>query len=204
MRTIFEDSDLKADLEDQQARGKETKGLLLVLWLVALIFLAGTWSVYRWALGRPAPTPPPPPVSLEDPKQTTEAIGQFLRLAKEGKWPEAEAMLSVAAKQKLTTENKPLRDSLLGNLKDAKLTEAITTSSVNHSVPGKYIQDCNFIFAHDEKMTKIDQKIVPITLVIENGKLVIDNWQEEKPGSKKPGAITAPADMAKPAGNGKA
>lgn len=191
MRTIFEDTELKADLEEQQARGKESKGLLLVLWLVALIFLAGTWSVYRWALGRPAPTPPPPPVSLEDPKQTTSAMGQFLQMAKEGKWTEAEAMLSTGAKQKLAAEGKSLRDSMLGNMKDLKLTEAFTTASVNRDTPGKYTQDCNFVFARDEQMTKIEQKIIPITLVIENGKLVVDNWKEEKPGAKPTPAANA-------------
>jgi hypothetical protein len=189
MRTLFEDTDLKADLEDQKIRGKESKGLLVGLWMLALLFLGGTWGVYQWALKRPAPLPPPPPVSLTDPKQTTGAIGTFIRLAKEGNWTEAETMLSMAARQKLMTEQKSLRDSLLGNLKDLKLYEAITTASVDDSIPDKYRQDCNLFFS-DDKMTKTEQKIVPITLIIENGKLVVDSWEEPK--TPAAGEVAAP------------
>jgi hypothetical protein len=185
MRTLFEDTDLKADIEDQKARGKESKGLLVGLWLLALLFLGGTWSVYQWTIKQPAPTPPPPPVSLTDPKQTTGAIGAFIRLAKEAKWEEAEGMLSMAAKQKLAAEQKTLRDSLLGNFKDLKLYEAITTASVDESDPNKYRQDCNFFFSNDD-LTRTEQKIVPITLIIENGKLAVDSWEEPKSdGTKK-------------------
>ena len=67
MRTLFEDTDLKADIEDQKARGKESKGLLVGLWLLALLFLGGTWSVYQWTIKQPAPTPPPPPELLPVP-----------------------------------------------------------------------------------------------------------------------------------------
>lgn len=196
MRTLFEDTDLKADLEDQRVRGKETKGLLVILWMIALLFLGGTWGVYQWAIKQPAPLPPPPPVSLDDPKQTTKAIGDFTRLAKENNWVEAENMLSTAAKQRLMAEQKPLRDSLLGNLKDLKLVEALTTASVDRSETGKLRQDCNFILT-DAKMEKTEQKIIPITLVIDNGKLAIDDWREVKPEEKKPGAAASPETKAK-------
>src|SRR5262245_8529445 len=110
MRTLFEDTDLRADLEDQRSRGNESKGLLVTLWLIALLFLGGTWGVYQWAVKKPAPAPPPPPVSLDDPKQTTEIIGKFNRFAKEGNWIEAEKLLSTAATQRLASEQKSLHD----------------------------------------------------------------------------------------------
>ena len=176
MRTLFEDTDLKADLEDQQVRGKESKSMLVVLWLVALLFLGGTWGVFQWAIKQPAPTPPPPPVSLDDPKQTTETIGKFIRFAKEANWTEAEGMLSAAAKERLNVTQKSLRDSLLGNLKDLKLYEAITTSSVDRTEPGKLIQDCNFFFSNED-LTRTEQKIIPLALVIDNGRLAIDSWE---------------------------
>jgi hypothetical protein len=175
MRTLFEDTDLKADLEDQRTRGKESKGLLVALWMIALLFLGGTWGVYQWAIRQPAPTPPPPPVSLDDPKQTTEAIGKFIRLAKEGNWVEAETMLSLAAKQRLGASGKSLQDSLLAESKGLKLVEALTTGSVERD-EGVLRQDCYFILT-DETMTKTEQKIIPLALVIDNGRLAIDSWE---------------------------
>jgi hypothetical protein len=187
MRTLFEDTDLKADLEDQRSRGKESKGLLVGLWFFALLFLGGTWGVYQWFLKQPAPTPPPPPVSLEDPKQTTETLGKFIRLTKEGNWVEAEAMLSVAAKQRLAAGQLSLHDSLLGPNKALKIVEGLTTSSVNRDEPGKLRQDCNFILVepNDPTMAKSVQQIIPLTLVIDEGRLAIDDWTEVKDDPKK-------------------
>ena len=187
MRTIFEDTDLKADLEDQRSRGKESKGLLVVLWLFALIFLGGTWSVYQWAVKQPAPTPPPPPVSLDDPKQTTEIIGKFNLLVKDANWIEAEKLLSTGATQRLATEQKSLHDSLLGKFKDYKILEALTTPSVDRSEPGKLRQDCNFILG-DPGLTKTERMIIPLTLVIDNGRLAIDDWSEQSVDEKKKAA----------------
>ncbi len=198
MRTLFEDTDLKADLEDQQIRGKESKSMLVVLWLVALLFLGGTWSVYQWAARQPAPTPPPPPVSLDDPKQTTEAIGKFIRFAKEANWAEAEGMLSVAAKERLNVTRKSLRDSLLGNLKDLKLYEAITTSSVDRSEPGKLRQDCNFFFSNED-LSRTEQKIIPLALVIDNGRLAIDDWEGQSAEELKKAAENPLANPAQSA-----
>ena len=186
MRTIFEDTDLQTDLEERKTRGPENKYLLPVLWLVAIVFIAGTWGVYRWAVDKPAPEPPPPPVSLDDPKQTTKAFGEFNRLVKDGNWIEAENMLSQAAKQRLATDKKTLRESLLGNFKDYKITEAITTPSIDRGTPGRVRQDCLFIMT-DEKFTKTEQKMVPLVLVLENGRLIIDAWEQEKEDPKKPG-----------------
>src|SRR5215470_1178858 len=111
MRTIFEDTNLKAEMEEVRSRGQENKYTLVGLWLTALVFLAGTWGAYRWADSRPAVEPPPPPVSLDDPKQTAEALSKFNRFVTYGNWPEAEAMISSAAKQRLNAEQKTLRES---------------------------------------------------------------------------------------------
>src|SRR5262245_16884743 len=184
MRTLFEDTDLRADLEDERTRGKESKSLLVVLWLIALIFLGGTWGTYQWLIKQPAPAPPPPPVSLDDPKQTTETIGKFNRFAKEGNWIEAEKMLSAAATERLSLEQKSLHDSFLGKFKGLKVSEAVTTPSVDRSDHAKLRQDCNFILT-DEGMTKTEQMIVPLTLVIDNGRLAIDDWTERKTDEKK-------------------
>jgi hypothetical protein len=184
MRTIFEDTNLKAELEETGGRTKEGQYTLLVLWLVAIVFLAGTWTVYRWVDNRPALQPPPPPVSLDDPRQTAEAFGKFNRLVKDGKWTEAEGMLSNAAKQKLSGEQKSLRDSLMGEFKDLKISEATTTQSIDRSVPGRVRQDSYFVFT-DELLEKAESKIIPLVLVVEDGRLVVDSWEDVMPEEQK-------------------
>jgi hypothetical protein len=184
MRTIFEDTNLKAELEETGGRTKEGQYTLLVLWLVAIVFLAGTWTVYRWVDNRPALQPPPPPVSLDDPRQTAEAFGKFNRLVKDGKWTEAEGMLSNAAKQKLSGEQKSLRDSLMGEFKDLKISEATTTQSIDRSVPGRVRQDSYFVFT-DELLEKAESKIIPLVLVVEEGRLVVDSWEDVMPEEQK-------------------
>jgi hypothetical protein len=193
MRTLFEDTNLKAELEDAPSRGNESKYTLVLLWLLAIVILTGTWTVYRWVDNRPALEPPPPPVSLDDPKQTTEAFGKFNRFAKDGNWTEAEAMLSNAAKQRLATEQISLRDSLVGQFKDLKISEAATTLSIDRSVPGRVRQDSYFVFT-DEGLTKTETKIVPLVLIMEDGRLVIDSWldttleeQKKAEGAGNPG-----------------
>lgn len=181
MRTIFEDTNVKAEMEEASYRGNENKYTLLVLWLITIAFLVGTWSVYRWADTRPAIAPPPAPVSLDDPKQTAAAFSNFNKFVAYGNWTEAEAMLSIAAKQKLSAEQKTLRESLLGDYKDDKIVGAQTTNSFDGSVPGRLRMDCLYKFS-DENFTKVDQRIIPLTLINENGKLVIDSWE----GAKKP------------------
>ncbi len=184
MRTIFEDTNLKAELEDAPSRSNEGKHTLFLLWLLAIVFLTGTWAVYRWVDNRPALEPPPPPVSLDDPRQTTEAFGKFNRFVKDGNWTEAEAMLSIAAKQGLAGEQKSLRDSLMGQFKDLKISEATTTLSIDRSVPGQVRQDSYFIFT-DETLTRTETKIIPLVLIMEDGKLVIDSWADAAPEGQK-------------------
>lgn len=185
MRTLFEDTEVSAQLEENRDKG--SKHLLFVLWMIALAFLAGTWGVYRWASKRPAPLPPPPPVSLADLKQTSVALTTFNGFVRDEKWTEAEALLSTAARARLTAENKTLRDSLFGSIKNMKLVEAASTPSVDRSDPNKFRQDFVYVFA-DEGATKTEQKIIPLTLILENGKIVLDSWADEKPtGAQKKG-----------------
>ncbi len=183
MRTIFEDTNLKAELEETAGKDQGGKYTLLFLWLIAIVFLAGTWTIYRYVDNRPALQPPAPPVSLDDPKQTADAFGKFNRAAKDGNWAEAEALLSNAAKQRLAAEQKSLRDSLMGNLKDYRITEAITTQSIDRSIPGRVRQDCYFVFT-DARYEAMD-RIVPLVLVMEDGRLAIDSWADTKPEEQK-------------------
>ena len=193
MRTLFEDTNLRAELEDG-VKDSGNKYLLVVLWFVAIAFLGGTWGVYRWANSRPAPLPPPPPVSLQDLKQVSKAFTDFNGFVREGKWTEAEAMLSSYARQKLTADNKTLPESLLGPLKDWKLTEAASTPSMDRTDPNTFKQDFVYIFTNQD-ITKTEQKIMSLSLVIENGKIVINSWgdprQEEKKDEKKADAKKA-------------
>ncbi len=184
MRTLFEDTNLKTELEEVASRGKEGKYTLLGLWLIAIVFLAGVWGTYRWADSRPAVEPPPPRVSVDDPKQTAEAFGKFSQLVVTGNWAEAENMLSTAAKQKLSSEQKSLRDSLLGDLKDLKISTASPTTSVDRSIPGRVRQDFYYVFT-DEQFTKTVDKIIPLVLMVENDRLVIDSWSDMKPEDQK-------------------
>lgn len=178
MRTLFEDTNVRADLEDG-VKDSGNKYLLLILWFVAIAFLVGTWSVYRWANSKPAPPPPKPPASLADLKQTSEAFNQFNSFVRDGKWPEAEGMLSSYARQKLIEEKKTLPESLLGQFKDWKLTEAASTPSFDRSDPNTFKQDFVYILTNQD-ITKTEQKIITLGLVIENARIVVNSWSDIK------------------------
>jgi hypothetical protein len=193
MRTIFEDTTLKSEMEESRSRGDERKSTLPILWLIALGFLGGVWGAYTWANSRPAITPPPPPVSLDDPKQTGEAFAKFNQLIFDVKWPEVEAMISTTAKQRLNSEQKSLPESMFGKFKDYKVVGAEMIPGVDRSIPGTLSANCNYRFS-DENYTKIEERIVPLTLVIENNRLVIDSWlgvgsEEQKTGSESKAAV---------------
>ncbi len=184
MRTIFEDTEINAELEESKAGGN--KYLLLILWCVAICFLAGTWGVYRWATNKPAPEPPPPPVSLQDLKQVSNAFSAFNTLLREGKWTEAQTtMLSTTAQQRLTTENKTLQESLVGKFMEMRLIEAEPTPSIDRTDPNIFKQDFVFKFINQDG-TKTHSEIISLALTIENGKIVINGWGEDKPQEKKP------------------
>lgn len=170
MKTIFDDAEKRTETEDDKKGG--SRFLPFTLWLVAIAFLIGTWSVYRWVSNHPAVVPPPPPVSLEDVKQTAAVIGQFNRFVQDDKWGDAEAMLSMAGAQRLKNEQKSLRESLLGARKDQKVLEAASTPSGDKSTD-RVRQDCVYKFYDGQFI------IVPLTLIIENGKIVVDSWIDE-------------------------
>src|SRR5262245_1946466 len=184
MRTIFEDTTLKAEMEESRSRGNERKSTLPLLWLVALLFLGGVWGVYRWADSHAAIAPPPPPVSLEDPRQRAEAFTKFKQSVVDGNWVEAEAMISTAAKQRLTEQQKSLPESLLGKYKDYKIVMGEMTNSIDTSVSGMVRLDCLYKFTDDPiNYTKVEEKIIPLTLVIDNGRDEKNN--RERDGSKE-------------------
>ena len=178
MRTIFEDTTLKAEMEESRSRGNERKSTLPILWMTALLFLGGVWGVYRWVDSHAAVMPPAPPVSLEDPKQRAEAFAKFNQSILNGNWLEAEGMLSTPAKQRLTGEQKSLPESLLGKFKTYKIVTGEMTQSIDTTVPGMVRLDCLYRFTDDPvNYTKIEERIISLTIVIENGRLVIDNWE---------------------------
>ncbi|MGH9754705.1 MAG: hypothetical protein ACREA2_18155 [Blastocatellia bacterium] len=193
MRTIFEDTTLKAEMEESRSRGNERKSTLPVLWLIALLFLGSVWGVYRWADSRPALTPPPPPVSLDDTKQTGEFFSKFNRFLLDAKWSEAEAMLSTTAKQRLTNEQKGLPEGLFGKYKDYKVVGADIIQGFDRTIPETLTVNCLYKFT-DNNYTKVEERIIPLTLIIENGKLVIDSWlgvgsEGQKEGSESKAAV---------------
>jgi hypothetical protein len=192
MRTIFEDTNLKAEAEETRSRGNESKATLPILWLVSLLFVGAVGSVYFWAQSRPAIPPPAPPVSLDDPKQTSEALSNFNHAILDGKWADAEAMLSTAAKQRLTNEQKGLAESLLGQFKDYRVVAAEMTQSIDRNLPGMVRVDCLYKFTNDPNFIKIDQRIISLMLAIEGNRLVIDNWSgvsSEEPKEERKTAV---------------
>ena len=87
-------------------------------------------------------------------------------------------MISTAAKQRLTEQQKSLPESLLGKFKDYKIVMGEMTQSIDTSLEGMVRLDCLYKFTNDPiNYTKIEERIIPLTLVIENGRLVIDSWE---------------------------
>jgi hypothetical protein len=193
MRTIFEDTNMKAETEESRNRGNERKSTLPILWLVSFLFVGTVMGVYFWADSRPALQPPAPPVSLDDPKQTAEAISKFNHAVLDGKWDEAKALISTGAAQRLTNEQKSLAESLLGKYKDYKIVAAEMTQSIDRSDPNMTRVDCLYKFTNDPvAFSNIEQRIVSLALVIDNGRLALDNWS---------GATEEPKDVRKTAAN---
>jgi hypothetical protein len=193
MRTIFEDTNLKAETEESRSRGNERKSTLPILWLVSVVFVGTVMGVYFWADSRPALQPPAPPASLEDPKQTAEAISKFNHAILDGKWDEAKTLISTGAAQRLTNEQKSLAESLLGKYKDYKIVAAEMTQSIDRSDPNMARIDCLYKFTNDPvAYSNIEQRIISLALVIDNGRLAIDNWS---------GAAEEPKDVRKTAVN---
>jgi len=169
MRTIFDDVEARNNLEEEKKGGN--KSVPVLLWLVALIFVVATWNVYRWVISKPAPEPPPPPVSIEDIRQTSAAFAQFNRFVQDDNWVEAEKLISITASQALVNQQKTLKQSVLGDRQNDRVVEAASTPS-GERMPNYVRQDCVYKFADGQF------KILPLVLVLENGRLVINSWSE--------------------------
>ena len=170
MRSIFEDSNVRAAAaEETKKPGSKTAPF--VLWLLAFAFIGITFGVVRWVENKPALTPPPKPADLQDPKQTAEAFDKFNKFVRDQNWAEAANLLSTAGLQRLKDQNKTLQESILGEKKDLKIAAAEPTASIDRA-PDRVRQDCIYKF---DDGTYI---IVPLFLIIENEKLVIDAWSE--------------------------
>ena len=167
MRTIFEDSNERANREDDQSG----KNVPMLLWLVALLAIGGLSGAIYYVLHRKPPEPPPVAVSLESQQQVNQAVNKFNTLVKYEKWDEAQAMLSADAQKRLADEKKSLKESLLGFRKGKtdKVIEASPTESGNRT-PSTVRVDCVYYFAPG------DQQIIPITVVKENERLAIESW----------------------------
>ena len=168
MRTLFEDTDERADREEQG----EGRGLSLALWFVAVIALATAGGIYYWISHRKPPEPPPVAVSLDDPLQVNQALSKFNGFVKAGKWDEAQTMLSAEGLKRLSDEKKTLHESLLGKRQDEKVVEALLTpTSSFQRTPSTLRVDCVYLFDNNKP-----QLIVSITLVKENDRLLINSW----------------------------
>jgi hypothetical protein len=176
MKSMFNEAENRARLEEEKKSG--SSALPVVLWFVAAIFVGGVWGVYRFVDNRPALQPPPPPVSLADVKQTNEVFGRFNRLVEQENWTEAETMLSLSALDYLKSQGQNLRGSILGDRKNDRVVEAASTPS-GEVTPDRVRQDCVYKFMDGQ------YKIIPLAVVIENGKIVISSWWED-PGTPKP------------------
>lgn len=168
MRTVFEDTTERENLEDAKANERGGRFTML-LWIFAVLFFFGSWRTYHWAANRKPPEPPPPPVSLSDPKQISAVINKFNNFVKDQNWAEAEKLLSQAGKQRLADEKKPLNESLLKERKDDKVMEAAITAS-GGSTESTVRSDCVYYFLDKQ------YKIIPIVVVLENGQLAINSW----------------------------
>jgi hypothetical protein len=169
MRSIFEDSDVRTNLEEAKKAGSNS--MPLTLWLLALVCVAATFGVLRWVETRNPIERPPDPANLQDSRQTYEVFSKFNRLITEEKWDEAASMLSAAGLQRLKDQNKTLRESILGEKKDLRVYEAAVTDSIDRGTD-RVRQDCIYRF---DDGTYI---VVPLYMVIENEKLMIDAWAD--------------------------
>jgi hypothetical protein len=170
MRSIFEDSDARTNIEDAKKAGSKT--LPVILCLVAFVAIGSTFGVYRWVETRPPLERPPDPANLQDARQTYAAFSKFNRFITEENWAEAANMLSAAGLQRLKDQNKTLRESILSDkYKDMRVAQAAVTDSIDRGLD-RVRQDCIYTFDNGETI------IVPLYLVIENEKLVIDAWAD--------------------------
>ncbi|MFN7949112.1 MAG: hypothetical protein U0Z53_27410 [Blastocatellia bacterium] len=172
MRTLFEDVNEKSDREDDGT----TKSLPVVTWLIAAVMIAVAVGTFFWVRHRQQVATEQQavvPVSLEDENQLKQVVSKFGSYIVDGNWAEAEKMLSADGRKRLETEKKTLRESLLGERivkkKDEKVVQMFPVTIAGQT-PSTARADCAFIFADR------DQTIIPITLVKEDNRLVINSW----------------------------
>ena len=169
MRTLFEDTDEQADREDDQTGQR----LRIYLMSLAALFLAVAVGAYYWVSNRRPPEPPPVAVSLDDPLQVSQTLNRFNGFVTQGNWAEAERLLSADGLKRLAEEKKTLRESLLAERlakqKDDKVVNALRTPSGSQT-PSTVRIDYAYLFADN------DQLIVPLTLIKENDRLVVNSW----------------------------
>jgi hypothetical protein len=168
MRTIFEDTTERENRDDD----KKDKGMPAILWVLALLFVAGAFFTYRWVANRKPPEVPVV-VSLEDTRQVSRALHNFNEAIKADKWEEAEKLLSAEAQQRLANEKKTLRESLLAARKGKsdKVIQALPVPpDTTAATPSTRRVDTVYIFENNEQL------VVPLTLVLENNQLLINSW----------------------------
>lgn len=165
MRTLFEDVTEKANRDDD----KNGRGFTLALWFVALLSIGGAYGAYYWITHRKPPEPPPKALSLDDTTQVNPVINEFNGFIKAGNWDEAQKMLSREGQARLAEEKISLRESLLVERKNDSVVEAMLTEARTHT-PSTMRADCAYFFGDRSTM------IIPLTLVIEDGRMVINSW----------------------------
>ncbi|MCW5969957.1 MAG: hypothetical protein KIT57_15735 [Blastocatellales bacterium] len=165
MRTLFEDVTETANRDDDPKGGRVT----LVLWLVAVLSLGGAYGAYYWVTHRKPPEPAPAALSLDDVTQTNTAVNRFNGFIKAGDWEEAQKMISREGLERLEEEKLSLRESLLVERKNDTVVEALLTPARSRT-PSTVRLDCAYLFA--DRSTKI----IPLTLVIEDERIVVNSW----------------------------
>jgi hypothetical protein len=196
MRTVFEDTNETASRENPTTG----QSIPVILWIVAILFLVGSFAVYRKVASRYV-APPPPPIAVNDTKQVNETLYKFNQLIKEGNFDQAQSMLTADAQKQLADSQKTLRESLLAQRKgkDDKVVEAVPlTENVVELTDTSVTIGITYYFDKNETI------YVPLTLVKEkigeSERLAIAAWErpEEKPAEKKDDATENKSEETKP------
>ncbi|MFN0118869.1 MAG: hypothetical protein ACKV2V_00035 [Blastocatellia bacterium] len=173
MRTLFEDTDEKADQQDAGPPSVVPR----LLWLLALVLVTGMVATYfivqKIRDQRVADESKPPPVSLNDPYQVNKTISAFNQFITAQNWTEAEKMLSADGRTRLETEKKTLSESMFVDRikakKDPKPMLADLTPSTDRT-ENSFRVDCVYTF--EDKTNKI----LSVTVVKEGERLAINSW----------------------------
>lgn len=177
MRTVFDDSN-EALSPDAPKSGQS---LPILLWVVAILFLAGAFAVYRKVSNRIV-LPPPPAVAVNDPKQVNELLYKFNQLLKEDNFDQAQALLSADAQKKLTDTQKTFRETLLSQRK-GKADKVIEAVPLTENIVA--ITDTSVTIGVTYYFEKNETIYIPLTIIKEkiadSERLAIADWEEKKP-----------------------